>query len=396
MSVPTGERAVKLAQDLVRLPSEAPPGAEKAVAERLAEVLSAAGLEVQLVEAAPDRPNVVARLRGEVPGPTLLYQGHIDVVPAGDHSLWHFPPYAGVIQDGKLYGRGAADMKGGVAAMTAAALKLKEERMPLKGDLVLAFVVDEEVTNRGAKKLVADGLKADWAVIGEPTNLEIALGHRGVVAFKVRTSGRAVHAAQGQSGVNAIEKAFSFAREIFDFGQTLAERNHPLLGSASLHLTTIIGGTKVNIIPDTCEMMLDRRLLPGETKERAEAEIAGIIERLSARDKDFRATLAVTTYCPPGEIPAGHPLVQALRDATQKVLGMPAQHKGFEATCEASIITNGLGTPAVIFGPGRIAQAHNADEYVEVDQIMAAADIYTELARSVLGPGAEGGSLCNG
>lgn len=378
-------RAVELAKVLVRTKSEAPPGEEKQVAEKLAAILADAGLDVHLMEAGPGRPNVMACLKGEMAGPTLLYQGHLDVVPAGDPSHWHVPPYAGVVRDGRLYGRGAADMKGGVAAMAAAAIALKEEHVSLKGNLLLAFVVDEEVANLGTKKMITDGLKADWAVIGEPTNLEIALGHRGTIAFKVRTVGRSVHAAQGQTGINAIDKAFEFAAELGQLRKTIAQRRHPLLGSASLNLTTIRGGTKVNIIPDTCELMLDRRLLPGETQASAQAEITTLLNKLRAQDREFEADLTITAYCPPGEIPAEHPLVQALGAAAEKILGTPPRLKGFEATCEASLLMT-AGIPTVVFGPGRIAQAHNADEYIEVQQLVTAQDIYAALARTLLAP----------
>ncbi|HHY92345.1 MAG TPA: M20/M25/M40 family metallo-hydrolase, partial [Firmicutes bacterium] len=153
----------------------------------------------------------------------------------------------------------------------------------------------------------------------------------------------------------------------------------------SLNLTTIRGGTKVNIIPDTCELMLDRRLLPGETQASAQAEITTLLNKLRAQDREFEADLTITTYCPPGEIPAEHPLVQALGAAAEKILGTPPRLKGFEATCEASLLMT-AGIPTVVFGPGRIAQAHNADEYVEVQQLVTAQDIYAALARTLLAP----------
>lgn len=378
------EKAIELAQDIVKIPSEAPPGEEKAVAEKLAEVLSGGGLETKLVEAAPGRPNVLATLRGMDKGPTLLYQGHIDVVPVGDVSLWSVPPYGGIIRDGKLYGRGASDMKSGVAAMAAAAMALKRQNVPLKGNLVLAFVVDEEVSNLGIKKLIEDGLAADWAVVGEPTSLDIALGHRGVIAFKVRTYGRAAHAAQAQAGVNAIDKAFSFRSEIEKLRETISGRSNSLLGNPSLNLTTIKGGTKVNIIPDFCEMTLDRRLIPGETREAVESEIRALIKELAAKDPEFKADFTVTTCVAPGEIVKDHPLVQTLSEAVLQAMGKMPQFKGFEATCEASIIIEAMKTPIVIFGPGRIAQAHCADEYVDIEQIAKATASYIELAKNLL------------
>lgn len=378
------EQAIRVAQELVRVPSEAPPGNEQKVAEKIARLLSEGGLKVQLMPVATGRPNVIAIARGNAPGPTLLYHGHLDVVPAGELSFWHFKPYDGVICNGKLYGRGAADMKGGLAAMASAAMQLKKDNVPLRGNLVLAFTVDEEVTNLGTKKLIAERFRADWAIVGEPTNLEIALGHRGVVALRIQLTGRASHAAQSEKGINAIDKALNLMNELQRFKKTISMRCHPLLGCSSLNVTTIRGGTKVNIIPDTCELMIDRRLIPGETKESVEAEITTVLSMLGAADPEFQAVLTTTTYCPPGAIAADHPLVEALSTAAYDVIGAWPSRKGFEATCEASLLMQELGIPTVIFGPGRIDQAHNADEYVETAQIGIAAEVYYRLALRLL------------
>jgi acetylornithine deacetylase/succinyl-diaminopimelate desuccinylase family protein len=332
------ERAVALTRDLVRIKSEAPPGNERPVAEFIVEYLKKHGVEGSVVPVGEDRANVMAVLKGNRPGKTLLYQGHIDVVPAVV-SEWSIPPYEGVIRDGKLYGRGSADMKSGVAAMIEATLWLKRNKVPLAGDLVLGFVADEEVSNKGTYKMLNDGLQADFCVISEPTSLDIVLGHRGVLAMEVTFLGKSVHSAQWHTGINAITKAVDFinrTREFYD--SILSKKSHPLLGPPTLNVAVIDGGKKFNVIPDQCRIELDRRILVGESRESCERELQSILDDLATCDPDFKTQTKTLTYCPPSMISPDAEIVRCLREAGKKVLGTVPQETAFKATCEASLL----------------------------------------------------------
>lgn len=376
---------VSLAQELIRLRSESPPGEEQAVAEYLGRILADAGLEVRLDMVEPGRPNVLAILRSGETGPHLMFQGHTDVVPAGDSGNWRFPPYAGIIHEGRLYGRGAADMKGGIAAMVSAALRLAHDKTLRRGQLLLSFVIDEEICNRGVKHFIAAGIKPDWTVVGEPTGLDICAGHRGVQALRVKVTGRSVHAAQADTGVNALDKALTLLEKTQALRNQLRQRIAPLLGMADLNLTTMHAGQRVNVVPDECEMMFDRRLVPGENRSSVEQEFNCLLTSLAATDSTFQASLESTTYCPPLGVNLDSPLLRALVTAAAKLTGHKPPVRAFEACCEASLLAEATGTDSVIFGPGSIALAHNIDEYIEIAQLQTAADIYYELALLLLG-----------
>lgn len=376
---------------LIRIPSENPPGREEAAARYVLQLLRAEGIEAELQWAAPQRPNVVARLKGTAEGPALLYNGHLDVVPAGEG--WSEDPFAAVVQGGELIGRGAADMKSGVAAMLYAAILLHRRGCPFAGELILLFNVDEERENVGMRHFMRSGIHADFAVIGEPTGLGICTAHKGVGRYRIRTSGVAGHAAKVLEPDNAIPKMAALISALEPLRSRLKASADPLLGYATLNVTQIKGGTAPNIVPQHCEIEVDRRVIPGETAAQVLEQLKEALNAaagtssgagLSAGTGEVPYEVDDYLFIPASTIPQDHELVQALVEVTGNVLGNPSAIGIFEATCEAPFLSVDLGIPTVIFGPGSLDQAHVKDERVPVRQITDAAKVYMQLAMRLL------------
>ncbi len=377
--------AVGLARALVRTDSRNPslvPGGpgEGQAAHLLAGVLEAWGFRVELQEAAPHRPNVVARI-GTPGGRALMFNGHLDVV--GVDGMSH-APFDATESGGRLYGRGAADMKAGVAAMCAAAALAGDALT--HGELIVAAVVDEEYASRGTRALVEREIRADAAIVAEPTRLAIMPAHRGFVWLDLVFHGRAAHGSRYDVGIDAIRHAGLVLAELDALDESmLAGRTHPLLGHASLHASLIAGGTGMSTYPDRCELKLERRTLPGETPARVTAEVEAACARVRARRPDLRVDLAMTLAQNPSDVDAGAPIVRALRDALEHQ-AVPVRVEGMSAWTDCAIL-NDAGIPAVCFGPGDIALAHGPEEYVELEQIPRAAAVLERLARRWCGTG---------
>lgn len=376
---------------LIRIPSENPPGSEEAAARYVLQLLRDEGIEAELQWAAPQRPNVVARLKGTAEGPALLYNGHLDVVPVGEG--WSEAPFAAVIRGGELIGRGAADMKSGVAAMLYAAILLHRRGCPFAGELILLFNVDEERENVGMRHFLRSGVHADFAVIGEPTDLGICTAHKGVGRYRIRTAGVAGHAAKVLEPDNAIPKMAALISALEPLRSRLKESADPLLGYATLNVTQIKGGTAPNIVPQHCEIEVDRRVIPGETAAQVLEQLKEALNAaagtssgagLSAGTGEVTYEVDDYLFIPASTIPQDHELVQALVEVTGDVLGNPSAIGIFEATCEAPFLSVDLGIPTVIFGPGSLDQAHVKDERVPVRQITDAAKVYMQLAMRLL------------
>jgi acetylornithine deacetylase/succinyl-diaminopimelate desuccinylase family protein len=355
---------------LVRAPSENPPGAEAATVAVLEGFLTAAGVSVRVSEVAPGRPNLVAAA-GEPGRPALLLTGHSDTVPAGDG--WTADPFSGEIRAGRLHGRGAADMKGGLAAMAAAVAALAAHDLGVR--ILFAACVDEEDGGAGTRALVDEGVRAEWAVIGEPTALTPIVACKGNCYFEVVLRGRAAHAGSPERGENAIERAATAVYRLRRHGDALAERRHPLLGRPTLTATLVGGGTSASIVPDACRLVLDRRLLPDETAERALAEV------VRAVGDDLAADVSLLMELPAMEIAADHPLVDALTAAARAAGAPERPPAGWTAACDGGVLQRGSEIPTVVYGPGDIARdAHRPDESVPVDEVVTAARTYVQLA----------------
>jgi len=375
--------AVKVLSELIKINTENPPGREIEAAEYVAEKMKELGMKAEIDEFEPLRANAVGVVEREE-GPGLLFAPHLDTVPVGDESLWSVPPLSGLVKDGKVFGRGAADDKGCVAAVLAAAKTLADEDWPIKGKFIFAAVADEEVGGKGINRLISQGVKADYAVIGEPTSLNVYSAHNGGIKFSIKFLGKAAHASQPYKGVNAIYAASDFALKIERLAERLRKRK-TFTGSPSIALTIIKGGVKSNIIPETCETVLDRRITPGENPDKAINEVRKIAERI-ARTRKTKLDFKILKIVPPAETDRKSEIVKAALKAVSKVLGKKARAKGFRATCDMTFLVNNAHIPTVILGPGNLEQCHIADEWISIEDLEKGAKVYREVVNEVLGP----------
>lgn len=375
------EHARQLLRDLVAINSINPslvPGApgEGDAAACLAGALRASGLDVTTADVAPGRPNVVGVLEGAQPGPTLLLCGHLDTVGVDGMDA----PFTPVERDGRLYGRGTQDMKGGLAACAGAAHLLAAEGLS-RGRLIVAGVVDEEYASIGAEALVRDW-RADGAVITEPTDLSVAVAHKGFAWLELQTYGRAAHGSRPDEGRDAILAMGRILGVLERFDQELRARpTHARLGSGSLHASTIAGGTEASMYPAHCRLFVERRTLPGEDGARALHEIEQMLAVLRKNDAEFKADVRLVVDRPGYELDERAELPQQLVVAG-RARGLEAKITGMTYWTDAAIL-GAAGIPTVIFGP-RGAGLHSPDEYVELASVDECAYTLAALARQFL------------
>ena len=378
MPIPRGD-AVALARALIQIDSRNPtlapdsPG-EGDCARTLASVLDDWGFSVQLMESVPRRPNVVARI-GPRNAPALMLNGHLDVV--GVEGMIH-NPFSAQLRGDRIYGRGSADMKGGVAAMCAAAAK--GAHADSNRQILVTAVVDEEWESLGMRALLADGIRADAAIITEPTRLAICPAHRGFVWMDIVVTGRAAHGSRYDIGVDAITHAGLLLAELEKLERTRESGpRHQLLGRGSLHASKIQGGVGMSTYPELCNLAIERRTLPGESAEKALGEIADACDRVRSEHPQFAARVTLNTAQLPSDVPVDSPIVKRLRGALERE-GVPVKIEGLSAWTDAAPL-NEAGIPTICFGPGDIALAHAAEEFVPIEEIDVATRVLTRVVR---------------
>jgi acetylornithine deacetylase len=378
VAIPRGD-AIALARALIQIDSRNPTlvpdsTGEGECARALASVLDDWGFAVELSETPPGRPNVVARL-GPADTPALMLNGHLDVV--GVDGMTH-EPFAAEVRGNRIYGRGSADMKGGLAAICAAALE--GVGSGAKRQILVTAVVDEEYESLGMRALLASGLCADAAIITEPTRLAICPAHRGFAWFDISLRGRAAHGSRYDIGVDAITHAGLLLAELEQLERTRdSGPRHPLLGRGSLHASKIHGGVGMSTYPEACDLAIERRTLPGESTEKAMAEIVDACARVKARHANFDAKVTLTTAQLPSEVPPDAPIVRRLRRALERE-NVSVRIEGFSAWTDAALL-NEAGIPAICFGPGDISMAHAAEEFVPVEEIGLATRVLSRVVR---------------
>lgn len=371
--------AIALLSDLVAIDSVNPSlaadgGGEAAVARRIAQELQAFGADVDIVEVAPGRPNVVGVLRGRLPGPALMLCGHTDTVGVAGMRR----PFTPEIRARRLYGRGAQDMKGGLAAMIAAGRRLAESGGLYSGSLVIAAVVDEEHASLGADALVTRW-RADAAVVTEPTGLDVAVAHKGFQWVSVRTRGRAAHGSRPQEGRDAILRMGRVLAGLEALDRELQQHPaHPLLGRPSLHASTIAGGHELSTYPVETRLQFERRTLPGEPADAALREAEHILTSLRQADPEFEGDAEAVFGREAYEIPPEHPLPAMLLEAAHLAGCTPAL-AGMTFWTDAAIL-GAAGIPSVLFGPGG-AGLHSTEEYVLLDDVLRCRDALVALTR---------------
>jgi acetylornithine deacetylase/succinyl-diaminopimelate desuccinylase family protein len=368
---------LSLLRQLVSIDSVNPslvPGAagEGAIARAIADHMRRMGLDVDVQEVAPGRPNVIGVLEGKASGRSLMYCGHIDTVGVEAMAA----PFAPDVRDGRLYGRGSQDMKGGVAAMIDAA-RVAVERGFAKGRLVIAAVADEEYASLGADALVQKW-SADAAIVTEPTDMQIGIGHKGFAWLEVETRGRAAHGSRPRDGRDAILRMGRVLQRLEQLDRQLQSLTpHPVMGTGSLHASIINGGRELSSYPDQCRLQLERRTIVGERDQQPFEEVRAILDALAADDGEFDGDVRQNFSRPPYELAADHALptllasTAAARNITTRLVGM-------SFWTDAAVLAMS-GIPSVLFGPGG-AGLHSPEEYVNVADVLACRDVLADFA----------------
>ena len=354
-------------------PDLVPGGAgEAAVARLVAEWLDAAGLEVESHQIAPGRWNVVGVARGSGGGRTLLLNAHMDTVGVAGMEA----PFEPRVAEGRLYGRGAYDMKASLAAIMVAGARARSRS--LRGDVVVAAVADEEVASIGSEA-VASSVPADAAIVAEPTELRLAIAHRGFVWVELETSGRAAHGSRPELGIDAIAKMGRVLVGLEELDRGLrAEPTHPLLGSGSAHASLVEGGQELSSYPERCLVQAERRTIPGETPVSVEAEFRGLLARAGEGDPDFRGKVRVGFSREPFAVEEEEPFVELVRRHAEAALGERPPAVGVPFWTDAALFA-GAGIPTVLFGP-RGEGAHALVEWVDIESVERCAETYLAVA----------------
>jgi succinyl-diaminopimelate desuccinylase len=317
-----------------------------------------------------------------------MFNGHLDVVSPGNTDLWKFEPFSGDLINGRIFGRGSSDMKGGLAAMLLAFKALTESNIKLNGDLFLTAVSDEEVNGTGVKELIKRGFRTDMAVIGEPTDLIPLRAHKGLIWFEIKTYGVSKHSSFATSTLNRESNAIFHMAKILESIQKyhikLEKKNDDLVGRPTLNVGTINGGSKTNVIPDTCSITVDRRILPDESPKLAESELRKILENLEKQNPNLKTHLEVILSRRGSVISENESIVKIAKESVEEVLGRPVQTSGCPATSDMETFVNEAKIPTILLGPGRLAETHMVDEFIEVDQVMKAIKIYSLIILKAL------------
>jgi acetylornithine deacetylase len=370
--------AIKLLRDLVAVNSVNPtlvPGApgEREIADLVATELRRSGLDVSIETVVEGRPNVVGVLEGRAKGRTLMFCGHTDTVGVAGMR----DPFGPSERDGRLYGRGAQDMKGGVAAMMSAAAAIARRGGLPAGRLIVAAVVDEEHSSIGADALVKNW-PADAGIVTEPTDLAIAVGHKGFAWVEVTVEGRAAHGSRPAEGQDAILRLGRVLTRLEALDRALQARTpHPLVGTGSLHASLVNGGRELSSYPDRATLQMERRILPSEPESTAVDEVRAILDALVREDATFRGSAAAMFSRPAYEIAQQDTLPAQLAAALTRAGGVP-RITGASFWTDAAVLGH-AGIPSILFGPGG-AGLHSTEEYVNVADVILCRDALVELA----------------
>jgi acetylornithine deacetylase/succinyl-diaminopimelate desuccinylase family protein len=368
----TRARVASLLCELVAIPSYG--GEDRAIIQYLADRFARRKISYRIAELDGKPINVVAEIGA---GPrSIILNSHHDTVPPGDRALWATDPLTPVEQEGKIYGRGAEDAKGCLASMIVAFETLAESQEALPAKVVLMAVGEEERGGLGTKIEAERGLRADAAIVGESTQLVPMIAHKGVLRLEVEVIGRAAHASDPEAGVNAITAMAPVISALDMLAAEIRERAERYTGNASLVISTISGGTALNVIPARCAISIDRRVLPNESEAEATREILDTVNRALPAASGARLDVRTVRFVPPSITDPSAPIVAAAEEAASMVLGRPIRAAGFTATCDMAYLVNDAGVPTIILGPDSIAPAHQANECISIEQMALAVEVY--------------------
>ncbi len=384
----TKDEVIQLAEKLVSIEShKAFAKQESKIAGFIQELLEKEGIPTEMEEVEPLRPNVYGFLSGKEDEHYLMFNGHTDTVPAFNMD---YPPFKPFIKDGKLFGRGSVDMKGAIAAMLSAIIAVKRKGDVLKKGVVFAGVIDEEQACKGTEQIVRSGImKPKLAIIGEPTNLETAIAHKGMEWIEVTFKGRATHGSRPKEGINAIYLANEFLSRLKnELEPKIDQKTYPLLGAGTINPGVIKGGDDPNIVPDRCVVQMDRRWLPSETVKSVYGEIEDLAKAvIEKRGGDYSIRRmdeeTAALYNMPHSIDPDHILVTEALRITEEITKVKGEPVAFPGWSDGAQLSNNIGTEAIVLGPGDISQAHSNDEFCSTEQIWQATQIYFEMIQSL-------------
>jgi acetylornithine deacetylase/succinyl-diaminopimelate desuccinylase len=377
---------IELLRNLIQAPSYIglPRQEEKAVTV-LSQYFETHQIEFSTTEVRPGRPNLVATVRSPKPGRHLVFCGHTDTVAPNQITM--MAPFAAELRGGRIYGRGAVDMKGPVAAMAATLVALKNLQLLEKGAVTLAAVIDEEMESLGAEALIRSGFTADGAIVGEPTSNQIAIGHKGLEWLEIEFLGKATHGGTPEKGVNAISAAARFVRLVEEeLVPQFQKRRHSVLGAPTINMGTIHGGDQPSTVAARCTVQLDRRWVPAETI----AQVFGELEQLLSRVRKAMPGLSTELRRVPGgmatmvhgplEIASDHPLVLAAQKARVEIFGHTVALTAFPAWTDAALLSREAKIPCLVCGPGDLSLAHSAEESIAISEVEEAVKLYALTA----------------
>ena len=381
----TLNEVAELTSQLIKIPSYSGlVNQEQAVGLYIYNFFKDNSIDVELIEVLKNRYNVIAKIKGEGSGRSLMLTGHMDTVPAYDMSI---SPFSGEIKNGSVYGRGSCDMKGPLASMIMALIGIKRSGIKLKGDLIFAAVINEEQTSEGTEYIVRNGPKTDAAIVGEPTNMDIAAGHRGLEWLEIKIKGKTTHGGTSNQGINAISKAAKLITEIENnLIPKMKEKNHWLIGGPTLNFGKIYGGDQPSTVAGECSIELDRRWIPSENYEQVFNDFYEIFDKIKKEDPEFDAELKQIygdvnmMVHRPMEIDINDPVVKCLENSLLMVNEVNPSIVSFPAWTDASLLSNYAKIPTVVFGPGNLAKAHSKEEYIEIEQLYKALQVYAFTA----------------
>ncbi len=383
---------IDLLRDLVQAPSyPGLPRQEEQVVDILAKYCDRQGLEFSLLEVRPGRPNLIATVPGKVSGPRLLLCGHTDTVPP--NAITTMTPFSAEIREGKMYGRGTVDMKGAVAAMAATLVALKRLDLLPRGEVMLAAVIDEEMESLGAEALIRSGMRADAAIVGEPTHNRIAVGHKGLEWLEIEFLGKATHGGTPEKGCNAITAAARFIRAVEEeLLPQFQKRRHEIIGAPTINMGTIHGGDQPSTVAARCSIQLDRRWLPSESVELVFSELQEILTQVRAAMPGLTTEIRrvpggmATMVHGPMEIAVDHPLVLSAQKARLEIFGSEAALTAFPAWTDAALLSREADIACVVCGPGDLSLAHSAEEAIALNEVEEAVMVYTLTAAHFFRP----------
>ncbi|HUV56805.1 MAG TPA: M20 family metallopeptidase [Dehalococcoidales bacterium] len=372
------DEIIRLTQELVRVPSFSGDAQNLSrIAEIISGEMSRDGFTIQLLEAEEGLTNVVGTFQGSDTAPWILFNGHTDVVPVASDKEWIVEPFSAEIRDERIYGRGACDMKGGLAAMLAAPRIVFNLFPEYKGNIILTATVDEEIgSDKGMKYVVEQGIKADMGIVCEPTELKIVNVSKGLLWLKLMTKGKSAHGAMPEQGVNAIYKMSKILKRLE--GYNFKQGRHKVLGKPTVNVGRISGGERPNVVPDSCEAEIDIRYLPNQSHSKVINDLKKLIENVKKKDHQIDAEIDIIRYRSPVEISKEEAVIKTIMKGAKRILGKYPKFRGMLSPGDSAHLVN-AGIPSVMFGPGQEQLAHSTNEWIAIDDILTAVKIYAAI-----------------